>query len=647
MGRIVRVTVDRIRLRQAVWRFLSPSALGTIISLGAYIGYRFKCLISAQVAVNSGKPIAQAGNAQSLVVAWIFFAAELLALIPDVLPYLLRVIAFRLPDRTKLVMIGDNVPNVDVLITCCREDLDVILDTTRAACALDYPRDRFRVFVCDDGASAEVRNEIQHLHHTYPNVYYVARIKDPLIKDYKAGNLNHALHYSRHLPFPLTGLDADMIPEPHWLRTMMPHLIDDPDVALACPPQTFYDIPDNDPLTQTMDQFAGTTELVNDAVGHADCLGSGYVARRSAIDSIGGFPVESLSEDVCCSATLLGAGWKTAFVECPLQYGSVPDSFVAHIKQRTRWFVGHIQTAVLFRLRLFGNRGRRLTPSQRLAGIVFDLRQIIQIPLFLNYILVPFALLSGSSLVTWREDYELKWLIRTVVIFLFCRWFHQVIVGIIFYLGRGWYDVRLPSYDAELEQWMAPYIFMAWLRSFILPTRLGGVKAGFTASGSVCSDLQERDALRRAPLMRRIRISVFHHWVWIHVLLIIACLGGVSLTCIRAIIGFEHVPNMVPLPSPSNITDQMTYLLARIGWPPLLWFQHVCSALVPVMYMFNPPTTPPRETLLVRDEETQIAYPRIDARVVKRDSGTAWRYIRSGLAILYAGVLLVLSEVLL
>ena len=66
--------------------------------------------------------------------------------------------AFRLPDRTKPALMGDDVPNVDVLITCCREDIDVIMDTTRAACALDYPRDRFRVFVCDDGASAEVKN---------------------------------------------------------------------------------------------------------------------------------------------------------------------------------------------------------------------------------------------------------------------------------------------------------------------------------------------------------------------------------------------------------------------------------------------------------------------------------------------------------
>jgi hypothetical protein len=101
--------------------------------------------------------------------------------------------------------------------------------------------------------------------------------------------------------------------------------------------QTFYNIPVNDPLTQTMSHFASMTEVVNDALGHANCLGSGYIMRRVALESIGGFPTESLSEDICCSATLLGEGWKTAFVPEVVQYGCVPESYLGHIKQRTRW----------------------------------------------------------------------------------------------------------------------------------------------------------------------------------------------------------------------------------------------------------------------------------------------------------------------
>jgi len=86
-----------------------------------------------------------------------------------------------------------------------------------------------------------------------------------------------------------------------------------------------------------MSHFAGMNESINDALGNANCLGSGYIMRRTALKAIGGFPTESLSEDVCCSATLLGAGWKTAFIPEAVQYGSVPDSYLGHVKQRTRW----------------------------------------------------------------------------------------------------------------------------------------------------------------------------------------------------------------------------------------------------------------------------------------------------------------------
>jgi cellulose synthase/poly-beta-1,6-N-acetylglucosamine synthase-like glycosyltransferase len=160
-----------------------------------------------------------------------------------------------------------------VLITCCNEDIDVILDTVRAACCLDYPRDRFRVFVCDDGGSKDVQASVKSL--PYKNVFYNARKKRP-VKDYKAGNLNAGLAFSRSLPMPnyshpyllestvpdsqpqrvdeskkplsdflvvehtsevgavtphgdekchyskgstfVAGLDADMIPEPHWRK---------------------------------------------------------------------------------------------------------------------------------------------------------------------------------------------------------------------------------------------------------------------------------------------------------------------------------------------------------------------------------------------------------------------------------------------
>lgn len=225
--------------------------------------------------------------------------------VPNALPYFLRMLAVRQPDRHKERLRGDVVPTVDVFITCCNEDPNVILDTVRAASVLDYPRTRYRMFVCDDGASEKVRDEVNALSHLYPNLFYTARAKG-LVKDYKAGNLNHGLLFSSRTPwtvekhsdpdYPLAallrtavlgyspsirgfsddipllespsstrsiynenvtfdtvgtttseyvaGLDADMIAEPHWLRTILPHLIEDPKVAMACPPQVSEALPE-------------------------------------------------------------------------------------------------------------------------------------------------------------------------------------------------------------------------------------------------------------------------------------------------------------------------------------------------------------------------------------------------------------------
>lgn len=71
----------------------------------------------------------------------------------------------------------------------------MVMDTVRAACVLDYPADRYRIFVCDDGASTGLRNAIESYAVHFPQLHYTARVKGA-VADYKAGNLNHGLAYS-------------------------------------------------------------------------------------------------------------------------------------------------------------------------------------------------------------------------------------------------------------------------------------------------------------------------------------------------------------------------------------------------------------------------------------------------------------------
>jgi cellulose synthase/poly-beta-1,6-N-acetylglucosamine synthase-like glycosyltransferase len=163
----------------------------------------------------------------------------------------------------------------------------------------------------------------------------------PNTKGQKAGNLNNGLRFSATLTETpsefVAGLDVDMIVQPNWLRAMMPHFLADPKMGMTCPPQYFWNIPRNDNVRQDLDYFYALTEIIHDGLDAADCVGSGYLARREAMEDIGGFPAFSISEDTACSTLLLGKGWKVAYIDEYLQCGEMPDTLAGHVKQRTRW----------------------------------------------------------------------------------------------------------------------------------------------------------------------------------------------------------------------------------------------------------------------------------------------------------------------
>lgn len=98
-------------------------------------------------------------------------------------------------------------------------------------------------------------------------------------------------------------------------------------------------MPPGDPLGQQADfsMYFCVQEVLNDASNACMCTGTGYVARRTAIESIGGWPLPESGEDYMCSALLTDAGWKIAYVRDNLQYGSCPGSMRALLKQRMRW----------------------------------------------------------------------------------------------------------------------------------------------------------------------------------------------------------------------------------------------------------------------------------------------------------------------
>ena len=126
-------------------------------------------------------------------------------------------------------------------------------------------------------------------------------------------------------------------------------------------------------------------------------------------------------------------------------------------------------------------------------------------------------------------------------------------------------------------------VFLAYVRSFILPEKLGGRKTGFTSTGSITSAMNERSKENRASLPRRLWIVIVHHLAWVHLLFILAIVAGVILTLLRCFLpdGLERIRSAYVIGNAITTHDKLIYLVTRLGWPPLFWLQSTVSAMTP------------------------------------------------------------------
>ncbi|PMB65940.1 Cellulose synthase catalytic subunit (UDP-forming) [Beauveria bassiana] len=553
----------------------------------AYLAYRIYCVISAQNAYGS-----------TFVLAWVFIAVEFAVAIPTMMHNIWTMLALKKRQRPKLRLVAEDVPTVDVFITCCGEEDDIVLDTVRGACDVDYPRDRFRVIVLDDAKSATLEVAVQALDSVYHNVYYMARTKTPGVPHhFKAGNLNYGLDMTHNLPGGagqfMAALDADMIPERDWLRAILPHLLIDDKMALACPPQLFYNTPASDPLAQSLDFFVHVIEPIKDALGVAWCTGSGYVVRREALDQIGNFPLGSLAEDVATSTLLLGRGWKTAFIHEALQFGTVPEDFGGHLKQRTRWAIGTVDTAFKLKFCLYGDKVKQMSFAQRFSGFLYASLSLYTVLLTVSLFAIPIILLMRRPLVAYNDqvgDEQLVWLIRAC----FAATITNRLCEFALFLPAGYHTGQRGS---RYQIWMSPYIALCIVRSFMLPSWLGGQAQAFKPTGSLGSALNERDARHRKGMGRRLAGICFNYMAIFHLLFVYMTLVGATMTTFLCFTEF------------SAFKDIARALITHAFWPPLT-FIFLCSSMwTPIGYAIDPPTVPDREDLLIRDPKTDVAHP--------------------------------------
>ena len=296
----------------------------------------------------------------SAIVSWVVYSAEAYGLLQFIF-FLYQ--AWAPNDRTCTQT--RHRPTVDVFITVVNEPIEILKRTMIGCLNQDYPRDKFTVYILDDGQ----RDEIKALAKSV-GCHYLRRDDHAHAK---AGNLNHALTQSSGELIAV--FDVDHVPVGKFLRETV-GCFQDPKVAFVQTPHHFYN-PDifqrnlqlESHLKNEQALFFRTLQAGRDRHNSAFFAGSGGLFRRSQLLEIGGFQTQTITEDLHTSVLLHARGYKSCYLNKVLSAGLMPETFQGYLKQRTRWAIGSLQ--MMFRDNPLTIRG--LTIAQRIdyLGSVF------------------------------------------------------------------------------------------------------------------------------------------------------------------------------------------------------------------------------------------------------------------------------------
>jgi cellulose synthase/poly-beta-1,6-N-acetylglucosamine synthase-like glycosyltransferase/tetratricopeptide (TPR) repeat protein len=225
---------------------------------------------------------------------------------------------------------------VDVFVATYNEDVALLRGTLAACVAMDYPH---TTYVLDDGAREEVRQLAESL-----GVKYISRTDRTHAK---AGNLNHAMRQTDGEFIVI--LDADHLPYRHFITRLIGYF-DDPAMGYVQAPHTTYNL-DNfmgdwkssrKAYWEDVRIFFEAVQLGKNRHGVACFCGSAAIFRRKAIDDVGGFATETITEDLHTGMRIHATGWKSLAVGEEMVVGLAPDDVATFSSQRLRWGEGNL-----------------------------------------------------------------------------------------------------------------------------------------------------------------------------------------------------------------------------------------------------------------------------------------------------------------
>jgi hypothetical protein len=285
--------------------------------------------------------------------------------------------------------------------------------------------------------------------------------------------------------------------------------------------------------------------------------------------------------------------------------------------------IGGCQLGISFRFYLDGNKTGQLTTGQRMMGLFYATgTMVIPVLRTINQICTPIRFALGTPLAFFSETHELRLLLRLQCAMIISTWLHELHFAV--YVGY-----RAAVQDPSFSMWMSPCqsshnsfstqclankspdYTISIIRSFLLPSWLGGTKPGFTPTGSISNTLHERSAHNRRSLRCRLQYALFECDMWFHF---------ISIVAVGTVMAYRAQTVLQQSQHGWDLT-RITEMLRQVAWPAPAWLQGILANMVPLTYILLPPNVPDRNSLLGIREKGGARYP---LEEFKKERSSVW-----------------------
>lgn len=324
-------------------------------------------------------------------------------------------------------------PSCTILIPAHNEEV-VIGNTIESMLKLQYPADKLKIMVINDGSKDRTRDIIESYAATDPRVVLFDVPQGQGGKG-KSRALNLGIKQADSEVIAI--YDADNTPDPMALHYLVASLVSNKELGAVI--GKFRTVNKNRNLLtrfinietlsfQSMLQ-AGRWQLHNIAT----LPGTNFVMWKWLIDELNGWDEEALTEDSELSIRIYELGYKIKFTPYAITYEQEPEEWKVWIKQRVRWVRGNNYVLAKFMKEIpnFKNKRLRFDLLYTLA-----LYYVFFVAILVSDILF-FLSLSGLISIPLPGPYSVVWGVA-IVLFMF-----EILLAVSFDREDNWKNLGL------------------------------------------------------------------------------------------------------------------------------------------------------------------------------------------------------------